>query len=78
MRLVLARMITARTLTQFIIGKALGITDDGVLMIEDESWKIHHVYSADMKFKRLQHFHDKEYLAIFSVFSYNSNNGRYP
>ncbi|SDM44921.1 BirA family transcriptional regulator, biotin operon repressor / biotin-[acetyl-CoA-carboxylase] ligase [Bacillus sp. OK048] len=45
----IGRMITARTLSNSIIGKAQGITDDGVLMIEDELGKIHHVYSADIE-----------------------------
>ncbi|MGG0716720.1 biotin--[acetyl-CoA-carboxylase] ligase [Robertmurraya massiliosenegalensis] len=41
--------ITARTLTGNITGKALGITDDGVLQIEDEKGVIHHIYSADIE-----------------------------
>jgi BirA family transcriptional regulator, biotin operon repressor / biotin---[acetyl-CoA-carboxylase] ligase len=45
----IGRNITARTLSHSIIGKAQGITDDGVLMIEDEHGKIHHVYSADIE-----------------------------
>jgi BirA family transcriptional regulator, biotin operon repressor / biotin---[acetyl-CoA-carboxylase] ligase len=45
----IGRKITARTLTHSIVGKAQGITDDGVLIIEDEQGKIHHVYSADIE-----------------------------
>lgn len=45
----IGKKITARTLTQSIIGKAQGITDDGVLIIEDDQGKIHHVYSADIE-----------------------------
>jgi BirA family transcriptional regulator, biotin operon repressor / biotin---[acetyl-CoA-carboxylase] ligase len=45
----IGRMITARTLTHSIVGKAQGITDDGVLIIEDEQGKTHHVYSADIE-----------------------------
>ncbi|HYK71952.1 MAG TPA: biotin--[acetyl-CoA-carboxylase] ligase [Pseudoneobacillus sp.] len=41
--------IRARTLTNVIEGKALGITDDGVLRIEDKTGKIHLVYSADIE-----------------------------
>lgn len=41
--------LTARTITGSIHGKALGITEDGVLMIEDIEGKIHHVYSADIE-----------------------------
>lgn len=45
----IGKNITARTLTHSIIGKAQGITDDGVLIIEDEQGKTHHVYSADIE-----------------------------
>lgn len=41
--------IRARTLTNVIEGKALGITDDGVLRIEDKDGEIHLVYSADIE-----------------------------
>lgn len=43
------REITARTLMQTIVGKALGITEEGVLMIEDKQGVTHHVYSADIE-----------------------------
>ena len=36
-------------LKETIKGKALGITDDGVLMLEDDSGKIHYIYSADIE-----------------------------
>lgn len=45
----IGKNITARTITGSIHGKALGITDDGVLMIEDETGKINYVYSADIE-----------------------------
>jgi BirA family transcriptional regulator, biotin operon repressor / biotin---[acetyl-CoA-carboxylase] ligase len=45
----IGKNITARTLTHSIIGKAQGITDDGVLIIEDVQGKTHHVYSADIE-----------------------------
>lgn len=45
----IGKSITARTLLQTIVGKALGITDEGVLKIEDEQGVIHHVYSADIE-----------------------------
>ncbi|MFE8702211.1 biotin--[acetyl-CoA-carboxylase] ligase [Cytobacillus sp. FJAT-54145] len=44
----IGKTITARTLNHTIRGKALGITEDGVLQIEDEEGKIHSVYSADI------------------------------
>lgn len=46
----IGKMITARTLTENIFGKALGITNDGVLLIEDEQGKIHHIFSADIQY----------------------------
>ncbi|CAM3446914.1 biotin--[acetyl-CoA-carboxylase] ligase [Cytobacillus oceanisediminis] len=45
----IGKSLTARTITGTIYGKALGITDDGVLMIEDSNGKVHHVYSADIE-----------------------------
>ncbi|WP_286228987.1 biotin--[acetyl-CoA-carboxylase] ligase [Neobacillus mesonae] len=45
----IGRILKARTLTEVIEGKALGITDEGVLKIEDQSGVIHHVYSADIE-----------------------------
>ncbi|MBU8916222.1 biotin--[acetyl-CoA-carboxylase] ligase [Bacillus sp. FJAT-29953] len=45
----IGKMLKARTLTGVIEGKALGITDEGVLKIEDASGVIHHVYSADIE-----------------------------
>lgn len=43
------RKVTARTLSNTLHGVALGITDDGVLKIEDEDGQIHHIYSADIE-----------------------------
>jgi BirA family transcriptional regulator, biotin operon repressor / biotin---[acetyl-CoA-carboxylase] ligase len=40
--------IIARTITGDIKGKALGITDDGVLKIEQDNGEISHIYSADI------------------------------
>lgn len=45
----IGKHITARTLSGNIYGKALGITEDGVLKIEDEDGVIHHIYSADIE-----------------------------
>lgn len=45
----IGKMITARTLSGNFYGKALGITDDGVLLVEDEKGTIHHIYSADIQ-----------------------------
>jgi BirA family biotin operon repressor/biotin-[acetyl-CoA-carboxylase] ligase len=41
--------VTARTISNTIVGKALGITNEGVLKIEDENGILHHVYSADIE-----------------------------
>lgn len=45
----IGKNITARTLSGSIHGQALGINEDGVLMIEDSSGTIHYVYSADIE-----------------------------
>jgi len=45
----IGKTLRARTLTDVIEGKALGITDDGVLKLEDKSGFIHHIYSADIE-----------------------------
>lgn len=45
----IGKNLRARTLTTVIEGKALGITDDGVLQIQDVNGKIHQVYSADIE-----------------------------
>ena len=45
----IGKYIKARTLTNTIEGKAIGITDDGVLKLEDQSGCIHHIYSADIE-----------------------------
>jgi BirA family transcriptional regulator, biotin operon repressor / biotin---[acetyl-CoA-carboxylase] ligase len=45
----IGKMINARMLKETIKGKALGITDDGVLMLEDDSGKVHYIYSADIE-----------------------------
>jgi BirA family biotin operon repressor/biotin-[acetyl-CoA-carboxylase] ligase len=45
----IGKEITARTLNGSISGKALGITDEGVLKVEDALGEIHHVYSADIE-----------------------------
>ncbi|WP_084786842.1 biotin--[acetyl-CoA-carboxylase] ligase [Bacillus tuaregi] len=45
----IGKMITARMVQGDLYGKALGITDDGALMLEDETGKVHLVYSADIE-----------------------------
>ncbi|GHH98208.1 biotin--[acetyl-CoA-carboxylase] ligase [Neobacillus kokaensis] len=45
----IGKIIKARTLTDVIEGEALGITDEGVLKIEDQSGFVHQVYSADIE-----------------------------
>lgn len=44
----IGKKVTARTLSNTIYGTALGITDDGVLILEDEEGRTHHIYSADI------------------------------
>lgn len=41
--------IIAHTLNGDIIGKAIGITDEGVLKLEDQDEKVHLIYSADIE-----------------------------
>lgn len=43
------RTITATTINEKIVGVALGITDQGVLLIKDEQGQIHNIYSADIE-----------------------------
>ncbi|WP_019241996.1 MULTISPECIES: biotin--[acetyl-CoA-carboxylase] ligase [Bacillus] len=43
------KRITATTAQNKIIGKALGITNEGVLLVEDDNRKIHSIYSADIE-----------------------------
>lgn len=45
----IGRTITARTLTNVLTGRALGITDEGVLKLEDDLGEIHLIYSADIE-----------------------------
>jgi BirA family transcriptional regulator, biotin operon repressor / biotin---[acetyl-CoA-carboxylase] ligase len=46
----LGKRITARSVTGSITGYAKGITDEGVLLLEDDNGKIHSIYSADIEF----------------------------
>ncbi len=47
----IGKSIIARTVSGVIAGKALGISEEGVLLIQDDEGKIHHVYSADIEVK---------------------------
>lgn len=47
----IGKRITARTVSNTLEGMAKGITDDGVLLLEDDSGQVHHIYSADIKIK---------------------------
>ncbi|MGP7816040.1 biotin--[acetyl-CoA-carboxylase] ligase [Niallia sp. 01092] len=44
----IGKKVTARTLTGNLYGVALGITDEGVLLLEDEDGVTHQIYSADI------------------------------
>ena len=50
----LGTYITARTLNGEIYGFANGITDEGVLLIEDKDGNTHQVYSADIEISSSQ------------------------
>ncbi|WP_044336372.1 biotin--[acetyl-CoA-carboxylase] ligase [Rossellomorea aquimaris] len=45
----IGKKIRARTINGTIEGKALGITDEGVLKIEDSTGTVHQIYSADIE-----------------------------
>ena len=45
----LGQIIKASTVNDTIVGKALGITDSGVLLLEDNHGTIHSIYSADIE-----------------------------
>ncbi|WP_080845478.1 biotin--[acetyl-CoA-carboxylase] ligase [Cytobacillus gottheilii] len=45
----IGKTVTARSISETIHGKALGITEEGVLLIEDETGEQHHIYSADIE-----------------------------
>ncbi|MDQ0213671.1 BirA family biotin operon repressor/biotin-[acetyl-CoA-carboxylase] ligase [Oikeobacillus pervagus] len=45
----IGKQIIARTINKEIKGKAIGITDDGVLKLKDENGVIHEIYSADIE-----------------------------
>ncbi|MGG3736984.1 biotin--[acetyl-CoA-carboxylase] ligase [Aeribacillus pallidus] len=47
----IGKNIIARTINGTIEGKALGITDEGILQLEDAQGIIHHIYSADIEIK---------------------------
>lgn len=46
------RQIVARTVNGSVRGKALGITEDGVLKLQDEEGVIHSIYSADIEIEQ--------------------------
>lgn len=45
----LGKEIKATMLNETVIGTALGITDAGVLLLEDKQGKVHSIYSADIE-----------------------------
>jgi len=45
----IGKEITARTLHGSVRGKALGITEEGVLVLETQDGTIHHIHSADIE-----------------------------
>lgn len=48
----IGKQIVARTLTESIEGVAMGITDDGVLMLKSADGTMHHIHSADIQLKK--------------------------
>ncbi len=45
----IGKQIIARTLSGSIEGKAIGINEEGVLLLEDATGTVHHIYSADIE-----------------------------
>lgn len=45
----LGRTVHARTLKGVLVGRAKGLNDDGFLLLEDESGKVHQISSADIE-----------------------------
>ncbi|WP_050615401.1 biotin--[acetyl-CoA-carboxylase] ligase [Bacillus testis] len=45
----IGKVITATTMNDKIIGIAMGITDEGVLLIKDDKGRVHSIYSADIE-----------------------------
>ncbi|RFB16945.1 biotin--[acetyl-CoA-carboxylase] ligase [Bacillus sp. HNG] len=45
----IGKQIIARTISGSIEGKAIGINEEGVLLLEDAEGKVHHIYSADIE-----------------------------
>ncbi|WLD91800.1 biotin--[acetyl-CoA-carboxylase] ligase [Alkalihalobacillus sp. AL-G] len=45
----LGKHVRVKTLSGELTGKAQGITDEGVLLIEDQAGEVHQVYSADIE-----------------------------
>lgn len=49
----IGQKIIARTIHHKIEGQALGITDEGVLLLKDDDGVIHHIYSADIEIPKI-------------------------
>ncbi|WP_139489134.1 biotin--[acetyl-CoA-carboxylase] ligase [Brevibacillus dissolubilis] len=47
----LGRMVTVRTVQSTVEGQAIGLDDDGVLLVEDMAGQLHKVYSADIDYR---------------------------
>ena len=47
----IGKSIIARTISGEIAGRAIGITDEGILKVQDHKGAIHHIYSADIEIK---------------------------
>ena len=45
----IGKVVTAVTARERITGTALGITDEGVLLVKDESGSVHRIFSADIE-----------------------------
>lgn len=46
----IGRWVTVQTISQQLEGRAIGLDEEGVLIVEDASGKLHKVYSADVNY----------------------------
>lgn len=47
----IGRLVTIQTISQKLEGRAIGLNEEGVLLVEDEAGLVHKVYSADVNYR---------------------------
>ena len=61
----IGKEINARTMRETITGIAKGITEDGVLLLEDHEGKVHHIHSADIEISKRSSSLELLFILIF-------------